>query len=37
MGNDPWLKPFTDDVLKELPAQGKRMYWFLVPRLLQIT
>jgi len=24
LGNDPWIKPFTDEVIKELPAQGKK-------------
>ncbi|MDQ4141327.1 MAG: ferrochelatase, partial [Bacteroidota bacterium] len=24
LGKDPWLKPYTDELLKELPAQGKK-------------
>ncbi len=24
LGRDPWLKPYTDELLKDLPAQGKK-------------
>lgn len=24
LGRDPWLKPYTDELLKELPAKGKK-------------
>lgn len=24
LGNDPWIKPYTDDVIKEFPAKGIR-------------
>lgn len=24
LGNDPWIKPYTDEVLKELPKEGKK-------------
>lgn len=24
LGRDPWLKPYTDELLKELPSQGKK-------------
>ncbi len=24
LGNDPWIKPYTDDVIQELPKQGKK-------------
>ncbi len=24
LGNDPWIKPYTDDIIQELPKQGKK-------------
>jgi protoporphyrin/coproporphyrin ferrochelatase len=24
LGNDPWIKPYSDDVIKELPKKGKK-------------
>ena len=31
LGNDPWMQPYTSDVLKELAAQGKKRLLVLCP------
>ncbi len=31
LGRDPWLRPFTDDVLKELPSRGVKRLLVICP------
>jgi len=31
LGNDPWIKPYTEDIIKELAAKGLKKVWYFSP------